>query len=606
MSIEALTHDDGGRLVVPDEATWPQWVSASATRQHAIGDPLLDWLNLYGEAQGFVRDEQRAGYDLRTDFTTFIFAQGRAFESAVIELLRADHELVTIAEGPEAIRDLASAQRTFEAMRAGVPIIVQGVLRDAEHRTYGAPDLLVRSDVLARLFPRTLDATAASVAAPDLGGSWHYRVVDIKFTTLHLAADESLANQGGSSPAYKLQLHVYNRALGRIQGFTPPAAYLLGRSWQHRDQRGTGCLERLAPVPQDGTLARGRPIAAALDEAVAWVRAVREDGATWTVLPEPTRPELYPNVTNTQDGPWHAAKQEIAAAIDEVTLLWQVGRPGRAAAHAAGVYRWRDAACTPATVGVRGDRQPGTLQAILDVNRDAGPPVRPAHVRAHREFWDPAPPLEFYVDFETVSDLDDDFTRLPARGGQPLIFMIGCGHLEADEWRFASFVVETLTEPEEARIIEAWLAHMAAVRARLDPGGDDPPTIHWSHAEVGTFETAYNSAQVRHNRPWQGPRWFDFLQQVIREEPVVVRGALGFGLKPVSRALHALGAIETVWGDGPADGMGAMIGAWWCQHEVLAHGGRLLDHQLMRDIVAYNEVDCRVMMEVVRYLRTTH
>ena len=152
---------------------------------------------------------------------------------------------------------------------------------------------------------------------------------------------------------------------------------------------------------------------------------------------------------------------------------------------------------------------------------------------------------------------------------------------------------------------------MAAVRERLDPGrgeaaGEEPPVIHWSHAEVGTFETAYNSAQARHGRPWRAPRWFDFLQEVIREEPVVVRGALAFGLKPVSRALHAHGLIDTVWGDGPADGLGAMVGAWWCQRQMQAHGGRLLDHELMREIVAYNEVDCRVMMDVVRYLRTHH
>ena len=47
------------------------------------------------------------------------------------------------------------------------------------------------------------------------------------------------------------QVWVYNEALGRIQGYTPPAAYLLGRSWTLRRSRGTGCLERLARVDRD-------------------------------------------------------------------------------------------------------------------------------------------------------------------------------------------------------------------------------------------------------------------------------------------------------------------------------------------------------------------
>ena len=90
----------------------------------------------------------------------------------------------------------------------------------------------------------------------------------------------------------------------------------------------------------------------------------------------------------------------------------------------------------------------------------------------------------------------------------------------------------------------------------------------------------------------------------MRREPVVVRGALGFGLKPVAKALHSHGLIETLWGDGPTDGLGAMVGAWWC--EQAREGKTLRDLDLMSEIVRYNEVDCRVMMEVVRYLREHH
>ena len=66
-----------------------------------------------------------------------------------------------------------------------------------------------------------------------------------------------------------------------------------------------------------------------------------------------------------------------------------------------------------------------------------------------------------YVDFETVSDLADDFSRIPERGGQPLIFMIGCGHIEDGDWIFASFTADSLAEPAEARIIDEWLNHDA-------------------------------------------------------------------------------------------------------------------------------------------------
>ena len=59
-------------------------MSASKTRNFLLRDPVLDWLNLYGKGNGFVRDDQVDGYDERTDFTQFIFSKGHDFEAAPI------------------------------------------------------------------------------------------------------------------------------------------------------------------------------------------------------------------------------------------------------------------------------------------------------------------------------------------------------------------------------------------------------------------------------------------------------------------------------------------------------------------------------------------
>lgn len=70
--------------------------------------------------------------------------------------------------------------------------------------------------------------------------------------------------------------------------------------------------------------------------------------------------------------------------------------------------------------------------------------------------------------------------------------------------------------------------------------------------------------------------------------------------------MHAAGLVETLWGEGPAGGMGAMIGAWWRDVEAERLSCRLIDVELMQDIRAYNEIDCRAMMEIVRHLREEH
>ncbi|MDE3075612.1 MAG: hypothetical protein KGJ86_09290, partial [Chloroflexota bacterium] len=77
-------------------------------------------------------------------------------------------------------------------------------------------------------------------------------------------------------------------------------------------------------------------------------------------------------------------------------------------------------------------------------------------------------------------------------------------------------------------------------------------------------------------------------------------------LKAFARALLHHGCIQTQWSDGPVDGLGAMVGAWSCAEEAGAKGCRLIDTQLMREIGLYNEVDCKVMQEIVQYLREKH
>ena len=242
MGADALTRSAAGDVIVPtNDEEWDAWISASTTRNHVLDNTLLDWLGRHGEAKGYQRDGEDT-IDPRTDFLTFIFAKGAAFEEAIVrhlETLVEVHVPEGAERGYEARRDLAVAEATFNAMRRGEPIIFQGVLRDAETRTYGAPDLLVRADVLRQLFPNDLSAEATEVGAADLPAlGTHYRIVDTKFSQLHLAAGGELGNSG-SAPAYKVQLHIYNRMLGRLQGYTPPESFVLGRGWEQTRRKVT-------------------------------------------------------------------------------------------------------------------------------------------------------------------------------------------------------------------------------------------------------------------------------------------------------------------------------------------------------------------------------
>ena len=335
-------------------ADWVDWVAATRTRNFALEDPFMDWINEHGKAKGYVPDTDLPGYDPRTDFTRFIMRKGREFETAVLSHICNLADVETIAKSPSQIRTLVAAEATFEAMERSVPVIAQAVLREPESRTYGAVDFLIRSDELSRLFPGTIEDSEAELGATDLPGPWHYRAVDVKYTTLNLNAAGQLGDSG-SAWAYKMQTFIYNRALGRLQGFTPEESYVLGRGWKKGQERGTSFMEKLGAVPNDYVSRTKGPLVSSVEAACEWVRRVRTEGSAWEVLPEPSVQELRPNMGSTSDHPWHHAKQDIGHQLEDLTLLWQVGAAKRNQANANGITRWTQDSYGPGDVGVTGE-----------------------------------------------------------------------------------------------------------------------------------------------------------------------------------------------------------------------------------------------------------
>ena len=545
MGREALTHDLAGNLVVPaTDADWDEWVSASRTRNHVLDNPLLDWLDRYGEEHGYVHDE--------VPTHTVLGEMAHLFQTSVIEEMEAGFDVRTILrEGAshKERRDLAFAEATYTAMEEAVPIIFQGSLRDAETRTYGYPDLLVRSDVLAELFPNDLSAEASKQPAPDLDiGTRHYCIVDIKFSTLRLAAGGELGNARWA-PADKVQVYLYNRALGRLQGYLPPNAFLLGRGWEQtkrgKTTRVQGHLDRLGSVANTyATPSRGR-LSVRADASVAWLRRMRREGHGWKALPEPSVEELRPNA-KAHAGIWSDAVKRIADESEDLTLQ----------------------------------------------------PVRPDRIEAARSEWIDEAPAEFYVDFETTNN------------GQ-FIFMVGCGHVEEGEWKFRCFIAERLIEEQEARVLDDWIDHMTVVRDRLGPG-KDPKVFHWSSHEPSVLRKASLRHQktgwshTRSGTGWPHPNWFDFYQRVMRAEPVKVRGAHSLKLKELTNAMHDLGLIQTRDLGVVPGGFAVAMVARLLEKKAALMNGKITDFEQMNDIRDYNEVDCKAVMELVRYLRRNH
>ena len=613
------TRDDGTIDDPQSDADWDRWIRASAVRHWCDSDPLLDWLDRYGDDHGVARDDRAPTYDPRFDLFRLIGERGHRFEELVLEHLHRRYPLTRVADVADDVRSRDAARATWQALVAGDPIVSRGVLRDPQARTYGVADLLVRSDVLAEIFPAAFEGEEERIVAPALPGQrWHYRVVDVRYTTLELLKDGALS--AASDLAVMARMWILNIALGRLQGATPPFAYVLGRGWRQGALRGTSCFDRLGRVPRDAFVrSQERDVAQVAADALAWVRGVRTEGAEWRVRPVPSVPELWPNMKCRYDSPWSRAKRELAEELGELTLVAHVGPRVRAQAHARGVTRADDPRVSAEFLGITAQHGARAVDAILAADRARDREyLRPGRIEADGGAWRAPAAVECYVDFETVNDVLDDLATFPERGGQQLIFQIGCGWCvgprasgpsagSGGEWRFRSFTARALTPEAEADMVDEWIGHLRALAAAKGAGVSDVRLFHWSAAETSAIEHAYDSASQRHSeRHWPALSWYDLLGKVIQAEPVAVRGAHGFGLKAVANAMFRHGLITTQWADGLADGAGVMAGAWHAAKEAALRGIPLTEIPLMREIDRYNEIDCRVMAEVLDHLRREH
>ena len=617
---------------------WEEWIAAGAIRNYLAQDPLLDWLNLYGktlltsesanigilklDGLGGCLDDSLingltkavANYEEEmknaTVFQKFVQVKGIEFENAVIQQLmnRFPGMLITIA-GSEQARMQEKYDTTITAMKNGTVFIHQAILRNEKNKTYGAADLLIRSDFINRVFKEpALSSTDTNIGCK-FSDNWHYVVVDIKHTTLTLRSDGINLLNIGSMCQHKGQLYIYNECLSEMQSYNPNKTYLLGRKWHYTCRKekfsGDGWFDRLGHIDYE---CEDSDIPVKTCSALRWIRRLRNEGSRWQLCP-PSVPELYPNMGNDCDAPWHSVKKVIADTIGEITSLWYCGVQNRNNALAHGVTSWRQKECTSSILGCRGDKIPRIVDAIIDINRSAltntaAPAFKPQYITSAL----PKTKVNIFLDFETTNNITGDIdSSISNTTSQSYLYMIGIGwNTSLDPtWNYKCLVTNVIDDINEKEIFlqmhDTFLELMEKYEAY-----QDMTVYHWSHAERTFYNAAYEkykSDMKDYDQLLQWD-WFD-LCEFCRNECIVIRGAFDFSLKSMAKAMYNLGFIKTCWdSDGFTDGLNAMIKAVECSDYAKQNNVSMCELLIVKKIIEYNEVDCRTMMEILIFINT--
>ena len=198
-----------------------------------------------------------------------------------------------------------------------------------------------------------------------------------------------------------------------------------------------------------------------------------------------------------------------------------------------------------------------------------------------------------------------------------------CGHfvLIQNIWEYICIYQKKYNienEPELFRIFFEFITMRNEIYKMKNISNNDNNfrLFHWAPAELRFMNKAINRIKLSNNTNnikklyelinyfERSCMWIDMCG-IFESEPIVVKGSYRFKLKHIGKALYKNGLIKTkLDNEKMSDGFAAMLVAI-----KLYRNNNDINHETnidFKEIIKYNEFDCKIIWEIVNYLRNNH
>ena len=559
-----------------------------------LKDRLIGWLNKYGSADekdeesifSFKKFVHQKSIEFKKTFNSYMKTKINSKHFVdVDDIFLPDAKMTEDIECDPKYISFDKTETTRKFMKENIPVIFNARLRDEEGKWYGKADILLRRDWLHR-FDNMFDFGFIEPTDKKFQSN-NYCIILVKYSTLNLTSNGIYLLNNAKHKLHKSELTLLKLCLAEnekenVTDF--PNAYIVGRKSSFTASKikykYDNVFSRIGVIDYE---TKDNDYLGIIDDGMKWSDHL-ENLKEYDPFNDDNEDSLLPNMKNQMDYPWHSQKKKIADHRQDLTLMYRCGTKQR---DTFGVNKWTKIP------------QEMVVNAHTDVFLEAN--KKKKNINLHGTDFiskEQIPVIEFFVDFETVSDLDDSFAKFPEKDGIAMVYMIGCITVnnETGKRTYDNYLVDRLCEDSEEKILKEWLWDMSVAA-----GGKTQNLYiyHWTPAENWILKQSL----VKYGLIDSGICLID-LCKIFKQNEIALSGTFGYGLKNVAGKMYENKMIETKWKE-KLDGLQAMVAAWLAEKECKEKDIVFSDVSYMDNISEYNYVDCKVLDEILTYIRST-
>lgn len=555
-------------------------------------DPILDFLN------NKINQEEKDIIDPNKEFNNFLSSKNLNFKELVIKLLKERYLINFIDHQDDLVKKY---QKTLESLRNQSLIILNGIMLDTKNKLIGNPDIIISNQVLLSMIELLDQERYSKIFEYLKKNNQGFSIVNIKCSKFTFSSDKVHINNNNNNIRYLKSKNIIEQiCLNQMLNQENSISFILG--YTDTNIQPINIVKQFIVVDYND---RDREIKDDIYAGLRWLNDLKINIDNWSLDNLPQIPELYPNMKNSEDFPWHSFKIKLAKKKNEITLLPYCGPKKRSRCYELGINSFQN--CNASNLNCKSNKRSKIVDSIINLNqKDNSILFFPRRIKNFKNLQKlKKQPVEFYVDFETVGTFIDDVSDSTS---DCKIFMIGCftvmytNDFKNYTTEFKTFTSKTLQNDDEIFIVNQWLDYMSNIyhKYRLKnikkKKFNRPPIYHWSKAEP----IVLNKFWIHHQLPNQmtNLNFVDILD-IFQNEPIIIKDTFSFSLKEISKSLYNLGMIETIWKESKIlNGKNALFYAW------NYYNSSIKDETIMEQIIEYNYVDCKVMQEIMNFLRS--